>query len=169
MTKTETIYAKFETLEDQVAHCYFLFHERFVGNERLAKFWLETGVHEVQHAAMLRFCRQQGMMVDTVIHPRIIREVEDLLETVKDIARDPEVSIDEAFFASLLIERSELEDVYEKLTGILEKDHRLLFAAIRSNLHEHHVAFAEAAKKFVGSPRLIELFSRLAQPALPTN
>jgi hypothetical protein len=30
MTKRETLYAKFEGFEEEIAHCYFLLHERFI-------------------------------------------------------------------------------------------------------------------------------------------
>ena len=31
------IYAKFEVFEEQLAHCYFMLHERFIANPPLAK------------------------------------------------------------------------------------------------------------------------------------
>ena len=37
MTKRETLYARFERFEEQIAHCYFMLHERFIANPALAR------------------------------------------------------------------------------------------------------------------------------------
>ena len=39
MAKRDATYARFEALEERLAHCYFLLHERFIKNPPLAKFW----------------------------------------------------------------------------------------------------------------------------------
>src|SRR5262245_54502 len=148
MTKREMIYAKFGALEEQLAHCYFLLHERFISNPKLAKFWVDTAMEELQHSSILRFCRERGFMADVDVEFKTYEKVEQLLETVKGIVSDPDLSVDEAFYASLLMESSELEEVYAKLTANLEKDHRLLFDAIQANLRSHHDTFAEAAAEF---------------------
>lgn len=117
MTKLETIYAKFEGFEEQLAHCYFLLHEHFIANPPLARFWAEAAMDELQHCSILRFCREHGLMIDGKIDPKAAVHVEELLDTVKGLAADPEVSINEAFYASLLMESSEMEETYEKLTA----------------------------------------------------
>jgi len=163
MTKRQMLYAKFEAVEEQLAHCYFLLHERFISNPPLAKFWAETAIDELQHQSILRFCRERGLMADVDVDMKMTDRIEDLLETVKGIAADPDVSVDEAFYAALLMESSELEDVYEKLTGGLVKDHRLLFDAIQASLRSHHSTFAEAVEKFSGDRGLAEGFRNLGK------
>ena len=163
MTKREMIYAKFEAFEEQLAHCYFLLHERFIANPPLAKFWMETAMDELQHHSILRFCRERGLMADVDIDSKTAEKVAQLLETVKGIASDPEVSVNEAFFVSLVMESSELEDVYEKLIAGLETDHRLLLQGIQANLRSHHAAFAEAAAEFSGDPGFAQAFKNLAK------
>src|SRR6516225_6491872 len=71
MTKTETIYAKYERFEEQLAHCYFVLHERFIANPPLAKFWAEAAMDELQHFSILRFCRERGLMADVNIEPKV--------------------------------------------------------------------------------------------------
>src|SRR5262245_29038303 len=115
MTKGEMMYARFEAFEEQLAHCYFLLHERFIANPKLAKFWVETAMEELQHSSILRFCRERGFMADVDIDFKTYEAIEQLLETVKGIVTDPDVSIDEAFYVSLLMESSELDSVYAKL------------------------------------------------------
>ena len=90
------------------------------------------------------------------------RTVESV-ETVKGVATDPEVSVDEAFYASLLMESSEIDEVYEKLTGALAKDHPLLFQAIHASLRSHHGAFADAAKKFSSDRGFVGAFTDLGR------
>ena len=163
MTKHETLYAKFEGFEEAIAHCYFLLHERFIANPPLAKFWVEAAVDELQHCSILRFCRERQLMVDVEIEPKIAEHVEDLLKTVKGLATDPEVSIEEAFYASLLMESSELEETYEKLMSRLAQDHPLLYEAVQASLRSHHRAFADAAEQFSGDTGFAEAFRNLGR------
>jgi hypothetical protein len=161
MTKRETLYAKFEGFEEQIAHCYFLLHERFIANPPLARFWVEAAMDELQHCSILRFCRERGLMSDINIAPKVAEHVEELLDTVKGLTADPEVSIEEAFYASLLMEASELDDCYEKLTSGLAADHPLLFEAIHTSLRSHHGAFADAAEQFATTGGFAEAFRNL--------
>jgi hypothetical protein len=161
MTKRETLYAKFEGFEEEIAHCYFLLHERFIANPPLAKFWAEAAMDELQHCSILRFCRERGLMADVNIEPKVAEHVGDLLATVKGLATDPEVSIEEAFYASLLMESSELEETYEKLTSGLAKAHPLLYEAVHASLRSHHGAFADAAEQFSGDTGFAEAFRHL--------
>jgi hypothetical protein len=163
MTKRQLLYAKFEAVEEQLAHCYFLLHERFISNPPLAKFWAETAIDELQHQSTLRFCRERGLMADIDVDMKITGRIEDLLDTVKGIVSDHDVSVDEAFYAALLMESSELEDIYEKLTRSLAKDHPLLLDAIEANLRSHHLAFADAVEKFSGDRGLAEAFRNLGK------
>ncbi len=161
MTKRETIYTRFEGFEEQLAHCYFLLHERFIANPPLAKFWAEAAMDELQHCSILRFCRERGFMVEPNVDAKTAHHVGELLDTVKGLTTDPEVSIDEAFYASLLMESSEMEETYEKLTEGLGKSHPLLFEAIQASLRFHHTAFADAVEKFSGDRGFAEAFRNL--------
>lgn len=165
MTQAERTCVKFEAFEQQLAHCYFLLHQRFIANSPLAKFWMEVAMDELQHHSMLGFCRERGLMAKEEINAKTTEKIDDLLETVKGIVTDPEVSVDEAFYAALLMESSELDDVYERLTGGLEQDHRLLFDAIQANLRSHHRAFAEAAAEFCKNRSLAQAFRILQRIA----
>jgi hypothetical protein len=161
MTRNQNIYAKFEAAEEQFAHCYFVLQDRFIANPALAKFWAEAALDELQHSSILRFCRERGFIADVDLEPKTLNHIEELLETVKNIVGDPDVSVEEAFYASLLMEASELDDAYEKLTASLAKDHRLLFEAIHASLRAHHGTFADAAKEFCGDRGIAEAFRRL--------
>ena len=163
MTKRDMIYAKFEVLEEQLAHCYFLLHERFIENPPLAKFWAEAAMEELQHFSILRFCRERGLMRELDLDPAAAGNIEELLETVKSIVSESEISVDEAFYAALLMESSELDEVYEKLTLVLAKEHPLLYAPIHASLRSHLGTFAEGAGKFCGDSGFVEAFRMLAK------
>lgn len=163
MAKRDATYTKFETIEEQVAHCYFLLHEHFIANPPLAKFWVEAAMDELQHHSILRFCRERGLMSDVDIDHRGIEKIEELLETVKSIVTDPEVTIDEAFYASLVLETSELDEVYEKLTRVLAADHPLLYQAIQTSMRSHHQTFMEGAERFCKDRGFVEAFRNLGR------
>ena len=161
MARNQAIYSKFEALEEQLAHCYFALQERFIANPPLAKFWAEAAMDEMQHSSILRFCRERGLIADVDVDPKAIEHIDELLETVQNIVKDREVSIDEAFYASLLMESSEMDEAYTKLTGSLARDHRLLFDEIQANQHAHHGTFADAAEEFSHDRGLAEAFRNL--------
>jgi len=163
MTKRQMVYAKFEAFEERLAHFYFLLHERFIANPELAKFWAEAAMDELQHNSLLRFCRERSLMSDVDVNFKSADEIENLLDVVKGIVSDPDVSIDEAFYASLLMESSELDEIYDKLTRGLAKDHRLLYDAIQSSLRSHHATFAEAAERFCSDRSFAEAFKNFGR------
>src|SRR2546427_13090919 len=91
------IYAKFEVFEEQLAHCYFMLHVRFIANPPLAKFWAETAMDELQHYSILRFCRERRMIAEADVDLRTIERVEDLIVIRMGIVSDHEVSVNEGF------------------------------------------------------------------------
>jgi len=158
MTNSEAIYARFETLEESLAHCYFLLHERFIDDPPLAKFWLEAALDDLQHSSILRFCRERGILANVDVGISTADHVDILLDTVKKIISDPGLTIDEALYASLLMEASELDEAYEKLTRALAKDHLTLYETIRASLRTHHDRFANAATEFSSDQAYAEAF-----------
>jgi hypothetical protein len=163
MTIRDATYARFEGFEEALAHCYFVLHERFIANPPLAKFWAEAAMEEMQHFSILRFCRERMLMADVELNLTIADHIEELLEMVKDIVNDPDVSIDEAFYAALLVESSEMDEVYEKFTQRLAKDHRILYEAVRANLRSHQDRFADATEQFCKDSGLTAAFRSLGK------
>lgn len=163
MTKADATYAKFEALEEQVAHCYFLLNERFVTNPPLGKFWAEAALDELQHSSILRYCREHRLFAEALVDAGTAARIDELLDTVKSIVEDPNVTVDDAFYASLLIESSELDDSYEKLTRPLANDHPLLYHAIQATLRMHHDKFADGAAEFTSDRAYVEAFRSIGQ------
>jgi hypothetical protein len=100
-------------------------------------------------------------MAEEDINADASKNIEELLEVVKSVATDPDVSMDEALYASLLIESSELESVYETLTTALENHNELLYRIMQKDLQAHQDAFAEAASEFASRPALVRAFRLL--------
>src|SRR5690348_16898986 len=161
MTKREAVYTRYEKFEEELAHCYFLLHERFISDPSLARFWAEAAMDEVQHFSMLRFCREHGAMADDTPDLRTTANIEDLLETVKSLVASPEISIEEAFYAALLMESSELDEIYGRLVKGLERHHPLLLQGIRASLRSHVHGFKEAAERFCKDRGFIEAFRNM--------
>jgi hypothetical protein len=160
---SQDLYAKFEALEEEVAHCYFVFHEHFLFNSPLAKFWIDAALDEMQHASILRFCREHELFGRVDDAPAVAGKIDDLLDTLRVAASKSKISIDDAFAAALIIESSELDETYEKLTRPLANAHLMLYEAIQSNLRLHHYNFAEAAEQFCRDKTYAEAFTSLAR------
>jgi hypothetical protein len=163
VSKQDETYARFEALEERLAHCYFVLHERFIADPPLARFWAEAAMEELQHAAILRYCREHKMLTHAVIDAGLHERIGDLLDTIGNIVRNPDVTVDEAFYSCLLIESSELDDVYRKLIRALKKDHLLLYRTVQSSLLLHHDKFARGASHFLTDKAYAEAFSNLGK------
>ena len=160
---SQDLYARFEALEEQVAHCYFLFHERFLSNPPLAKFWLDAALDEMQHASILRFCREHKLFGQVDNAADIAGKIDALMDTLRDAASKTTIGVDEAFAAALIVESSELDETYQKLTRPLVQAHLMLYQAIQSNLRLHHYSFAEAAQLFCQDKSYSDAFTGLAK------
>ena len=163
MSRTQTLYARFEVFEEQLAHCYFLLHERFIANPPVAKFWADSAMEELEHLSMLRFCREKGLMEEVEVDVDTVCHIEQLLDMTKSIVKEPDVTIDDAFYASLLMESSEIDEIYEKLIRKLVKDHRLLYDAVVSSLRTHHDRFADGAEAYCGNKTFADAFRMLGR------
>jgi len=163
MSSQMAVYERMESREYELANVYFRFHERFKDKPAIAKFWSEAAMDEMQHGAILRFCREHGHITGEPIGDTTCEQIESLLETVGTVSKRDDLTMKEAFYASLLMEASELDDVYSKLTRGLLPDHAILYEAIQANLRSHHDAFAEAADQFLGDPAFVEAFRDLSR------
>jgi hypothetical protein len=140
-----------------------LLHERFISNPPLAHFWAEAAMDELQHFSILRFCREHNVMSDVEPDVKTTQNVEELLETVKGLVADPNISIEEGFYASLLIESSELDEIYEGLLGGLEGVHPLMYQSVRASLRSHHRTFEEGAEQFCRDRGFVEAFRNMGR------
>jgi hypothetical protein len=160
---SQDLYAEFEALEEEVAHCYFVFHERFLSNPPLAKFWVDAALDEMQHASILRFCREHKLFGNVDDAGVVAGKIDELLDALREVVRKPRITVDDAFAAALIVESSEMDEAYEKLTRPLVQAHLILYEAIQSNLRLHHYNFAEAAEQFCRDKTYADAFISLAK------
>ncbi len=157
------IYEKFEALEEEVAHCYFVFQERFLFNGPLAKFWIDAVLDEMQHASILRFCRDHQLFGEVNDAPAVANNIDGLLDTLRVAASKTKITVEDAFAAALIVESLELDEAYEQLTRPLVQAHLMLYEAIQSNLRLHHYNFVEAAEQFCRDKSYADAFTSLAR------
>jgi hypothetical protein len=163
MLREVELYNKIEGYENQLGHVYIRFHERFKNYPAVAKFWSEAALEEMQHGGILRFCREHGSFTAEEIENLTCEHIAELLETVSSVADKSDLTVNEAFYASLLMEASELDEVYSKLTRGLLPNHPLLYESIKANMLSHHARFADAADRFLADPAFVTAFRNLAQ------
>ena len=163
MANEVELYSRFEALENRMAQLYLAFYERFKHQPELAKFWSEVALEEMQHASILRYCIEQRSFSPDSIDSSVSDRIEGLVDTVAALARKPDLTVDEAFYASLLVEASELDDVYSQLAKTLIANHVLLYDAIQAGLHAHHERFADAADRFLRDPAFVAAFRNLSK------
>jgi tRNA isopentenyl-2-thiomethyl-A-37 hydroxylase MiaE len=161
MTKREAVYTKHERFENELAHCYFLLHRRFIAEPALSRFWSDAAREELEHFSILRFCREHQAMTNIELDPNAVQDIEDVLETVKNVVTDSNVTVDEAFFAALLIESTEMDKIYGKLSSGLQKDHPVLYQAIQASLLTHYLDFEQGAEKFCKDRKFIDAFRKM--------
>jgi hypothetical protein len=157
------LYTRVEGFENRLGHVYIEFNARFKDRPELAKFWSESALEEMQHGSMLRFCREHKSMNGSDIDPAACERIENLLETVSSVAKKPDLTVKEAFYASLLMEASELDELFSKLTRGMLPDHLFLYEAVKASLRSHHDRFAEAADRFLGDPAFAAAFRNLSR------
>src|SRR5215510_15595247 len=117
MPNKTQLYSRIEGYENRLGHAYIGFHERFKDRPELARFWSDAALEELQHGAILRFCRDRGNFTNDAIDEGVCDHLETLIATVASVAKKPDLSVDEAFYASLLVEASELDDAYARLVA----------------------------------------------------
>src|SRR5215475_8189171 len=93
------LYARIEGCENRLGHAYIGLHERFKDRPDVARFWSDAALEELQHGAILRFCREHGNLTTIVLDDAVCERIENLIETVASVARKPDLSVDEAFYA----------------------------------------------------------------------
>src|SRR5438034_5461135 len=101
MSNKLELYTRIEGYEHQLAHVYIGFSGRFKDRPAIAKFWSEVALEEMQHGSILRFCREHGHLSGNFIEELTCEHIENLLETVASVARKPDLTVAEAFYASL--------------------------------------------------------------------
>jgi hypothetical protein len=157
------IYLRFEHFERRLALTYLRLHKRFVESPPVANFWMHAALDEVQHASILRFCRDQQVFSVAGVTMESADQIDDLLASTSAVISKDDLTLREAFYAALLVEASELDDIYGQLTIALAERHPEVYATVQLQIQRHHEQFAAAADRFVGDPAYGAAFRNLSK------
>jgi len=164
-------YTKFEGLENRLARVYTRFQKRFENQPELSQFWAGVALDEMEHSSMLRLCRQRGRPSTHSVAESVYKFIDILIESVESISEKPDLTVAEAFYAALLMEASELDDVYAQLIHGWLPDQLAAREALKevmeANLRAHHERFAEAADRFLPDPAFGMAFRNLSKKHNP--
>jgi hypothetical protein len=163
MTGKAELYRRFERFERNMALIYLRMHRRFIDNPPLASFWMHAALDEVQHASILRFCRENHAFALKELSTGTVERIEDLMASVSAVFGREDLTLKEAFYAALLIEASELDDVYAGLTSGLADRYPDIYKNVQNQVSRHHKHFALAAERFVEDRSFALAFRNLAK------
>jgi hypothetical protein len=155
----QNTYQQFCEFEERAAALYLQLASRFSQDQNLCSFWLDLAMHEKQHAGLLEFClREHLFAVDLPADNTEIEKLIGFFENLEKRARDPNLTLEEAFSMAIALEASEINAIYCHLTMPLDSSLYLLRRKIATSVPNHIVELIDAARKFgVGETDLQEL------------
>jgi hypothetical protein len=148
MNTPEKVYRQFCEFEEKAAAIYTQFAARFAHDQQLGSFWLDMAMHEKQHAGLLQFCLCEGMFTPDLPDPAETEKFTTLFESLERRARDPNLTIEQAFSIAVELEASEINAIYCRLTVPLHKSMYLLRRKIATMVPNHIDELIESARKF---------------------
>jgi hypothetical protein len=163
MTDKTEVYSRFERFERSMALTYMRMHRRYMDNHPLASFWMHAALDEVQHASILRFCRDNHAFCLEDLDAHIADRIEDLLASVSAVFGREDLTLKEGFYAALLIEASELDEVYTVLAGGLAHRFPDIYRTVQKQIDRHHEHFASAAERFIEDAAFAAAFRNLTK------
>jgi hypothetical protein len=146
------IYDGFIRLEERSADIYLELSVRFLRDSDLSWFWVEMAMEEKQHAGLLQYCRETGICAARLPDREQILRLKKLFEELETRVVDPSISVDGAFEIAMLLEASEINEIYKTLTEPIEGPWYVLRKKIDLSVANHFDKLGEAASRFGASP-----------------
>jgi len=158
------VYRRFIEFEERAARVYLQLASRFASrNPSFAAFWLEMAMEEKQHAGLLQFCSEEGMIIEDVPGEAEIRRFDELFRTLEKRAGSPEIDVNRAFELAAELEGSEVNAVYCHLTTPLHVSSYLLKRKIVASPTNHLRELASAGRKFGADAKTVKKLERLKE------
>lgn len=167
MIEPIAVYWGFETLERKAAEIYFELRKRFSAQPRAAVFWREVGCEELEHAEVLRYCREHHLFNAGGVTAEQALRIEAAMRGALDTISKPGLTLTQAFEIALMLESSEIDEIYEKLTFKLHSPYPFLRDAFQANYRDHLMRFARSARSFGVDLQIIDGFKALAARHVP--
>ena len=160
------LYELFVGFEERAADIYLDLSVRFVKNIDFSWFWVEMAMEEKQHAGMLQYCCETGMLsVNLPDSDQIIR-LAALFKRLSEKVMSPNLTIDDAFDVAVELETSEINDIYSKLTANVDGPWYIVRKKIELATENHFEKLKAAAREFQASKEIqLKLETLAAQHA----
>lgn len=161
------IYAGFIRFEERSAEIYLELAVRFLHDVDLSWFWVEMAMEEKQHAGLLQYCRETGICASQLPNRKQILNLKTLYDDLEVRIADPGLDVDRAFEIAIILESSEINEIYKTLTAPIEGPWYVLRKKIDLSVGNHFEKLEEAARRFNASPdvqkRLVKLSKRVPE------
>jgi hypothetical protein len=161
--KPPQIYEGFIRFEERSADIYLELSVRFLHDIDLSWFWVEMAMEEKQHAGLLQYCRETGVCAAQLPKREQILNLKALFDDLELRAASPELDVDAAFEIAIILESSEINDIYKNLTDPIEGPWYILRKKIDLSVTNHFERLAEAARRFNASPQIQQRLAGLSR------
>ena len=164
MRTSRNVYRRFIEFEERAARIYVQLASHFAPrNPPLAAFWLQMAMEEKQHAGLLQFCSEEGMLIEDLPRETEIGKFEKLFRGLEKHAGDPGMNVNRAFELAVALEGSEVSAIYCHLTTPLHVSSYLLKRKIVTSPTSQLRELASAGRKFGASANTVKKLERLKE------
>ena len=161
----QQLYDVFISFEERSADFYLDLSVRFMDNVELSWFWVEMAMEEKQHAGLLQYCLETGICAAQLPGREQILHLKNLFEDLDRRVADASLSLDGAFEIAMLLEGSEINEIYKALTAPIEGPWYVLRKKIALSVGNHFEKLEEAARRFGASSEIQKRLSMLSSRA----
>ena len=161
--KTQQIYDGFIRFEERSAEIYLELSVRFLDDIDLSWFWVEMAMEEKQHAGLLQYCRETGIFATQLPGREQILNLKALFDDLEARVTDRKLDIDGAFEIAIILESSEINDIYKNLTEPIEGPWYVLRKKIDLSVRNHFEKLEASARRFNTSPELQQRLAALSK------
>lgn len=146
--KAATMYDGFIAFEERSASLYLDMSAHFFSNPELSWFWVEMAMEEKQHAGMLQFCRDAHVFAADLPGKHSIQNLRRLFADLEKKARQGTLTMDEAFQIAATLEKSEINDIYSRLTAPITGPAHIMAKKMELSVDNHFERLCKAAERF---------------------
>src|SRR5579883_2330215 len=157
----QQIYDVFISFEERSADLYLELSVRFVDNIELSWFWVEMAMEEKQHAGMLQYCKETGMLSDRLPDEEAIQVLASLFKQLGSRVSDPALTVDAAFEVAIDLESSEINEVYRNLTAHIQGPSHIVRKKLELSVQNHFERLETSARRFPVSTAIMRRLAEL--------
>jgi hypothetical protein len=164
--RSAQIYDGFIRFEERSAEIYLELSVRFLHDIDLSWFWVEMAMEEKQHAGLLQYCRESGICAAQLPGREQILGLKKLFEDLESRVNDSSLGLDGAFEIAIMLEDSEINEIYKTLTAPIEGPWYVLRKKIDLSVGNHFAKLEEATRRFGASPEIQKRLAALSRRPL---